>query len=93
MVLAHFSIEQTNEIQITCLVCLLGKKGKGEKTVKMKGIIHTAKENVELFLTLHSSYSKAFNVTHVVKWENGKVVQSEMSWKALFWGFFATDIA
>ena len=26
-----------------------------------------------------SSYSKAFNVTHVAKWENGKVVKSEMS--------------
>ena len=32
----------------------------------------------------NSSYSKAFNATHVVKWENGKVVKSEMSWKALF---------
>ena len=26
-----------------------------------------------------SSYSKAVNATHVVKWENGKVVKSEMS--------------
>ena len=41
----------------------------------------------------NSSYSKAVNATHVVKWENVKVVKSEMSWKALFGGFFATDIA
>ena len=26
-----------------------------------------------------NSYSKAVNATHVVKWENGKVVKSEMS--------------
>ena len=36
------------------------------------------------YFSFISSYSKAFNVTHVAKWENGKVVKSEMSWKALF---------
>ena len=33
----------------------------------------------EILLILISSYSKAVNATHVVKWENGKVVKSEMS--------------
>ena len=55
------------------------------------GDLERMKENTLVFL--FNSYSKAFNVTHVAKWENGKVVKSEMSWKALFGGFFATDIA
>ena len=49
--------------------------------------------DISLKHSYFSSYSKAVNATHVVKWENGKVVKSEMSGKALFWGSFATDIA
>ena len=46
--------------------------------------VHVPYMRVSMQSRIYSSHSKAFNATHVVKWENGKVVKSEMSWKALF---------
>ena len=43
----------------------------------------------QVFWSLYSMLQSC----NVVKWENGKVAKSEMSWKALFGGFFARDIA